>query len=215
MTMVEEMVSTVALTAVGSITTTFDGNEIDFTPPWSRLSLLEAVKTHSGIDINDYPDAESLAERLRKSEVPVTYGESRGRLIDKLVSTYVEPGLIQPTFLIDYPVEMSPLAKAKSDAPHLTERFEAFAGGMEIANSFTELNDPVVQRQRLEAQEELRKRYQGEDLDRMDEDFLVALEHGMPPTGGLGMGIDRLVMLLTGQRSIRDVVLFPQIRNIL
>ncbi|MDA1215277.1 MAG: lysine--tRNA ligase [Chloroflexi bacterium] len=215
MTMVEEMVSSVALAAVGSITTTFDGNEIDFTPPWPRLSLLEAIKTHSGIDINDYPDAESLAERLRKSDVPVTYGESRGRLIDKLVSTYVEPGLIQPTFLIDYPVEMSPLAKAKSDAPHLTERFEAFAGGMEIANSFTELNDPAVQRQRLEEQEELRKRYQGEDLDRMDEDFLVALEHGMPPTGGLGMGIDRLVMLLTGQRSIRDVVLFPQIRNIL
>jgi len=215
MTMVEAMVPNVALAAVGSITTTFDGNEIDFTPPWRRLSLLEAVKTHSGIDINDYPDAESLAKRLRMSDVPVTYGESRGRLIDKLVSTYVEPGLIQPTFLIDYPVEMSPLAKAKSDAPHLTERFEAFAGGMEIANSFTELNDPVVQRQRLEAQEELRKRYQGEDLDRMDEDFLVALEHGMPPTGGLGMGIDRLVMLLTGQRSIRDVVLFPQIRNIL
>jgi lysyl-tRNA synthetase class 2 len=215
MTMVEEMVSTVALAAVGFTTVTFGDHEIDFTPPWKRLSLLEAVKARSGIDINDYPDADSLAERLRKSDVPVTYGESRGRLIDKLVSTYVEPGLIQPTFLIDYPVEMSPLAKAKSDAPDLTERFEAFAGGMEIANSFTELNDPKVQRERLEEQEELRKRYQGEDLDRMDEDFLVALEHGMPPTGGLGMGIDRLVMLLTGQHSIRDVVLFPQIRNIL
>ena len=144
----------------------------------------------------------------------MTYGESRGRLIDKLVSTYVEPDLIQPTFLIDYPVEMSPLAKEKKDEPGITERFEAFAAGMEIANSFTELNDPDVQRKRLEDQENLRKKYQGEDLDRMDEDFLTAMEHGMPPTGGLGMGIDRLIMLLSGRESIRDVVLFPQVRHL-
>jgi lysyl-tRNA synthetase class 2 len=151
---------------------------------------------------------------MRAAHVPVTYAESRGRLIDKLVSTYVEPKLVQPTFLVDYPVEMSPLAKAKPDNPRYVERFEAFAAGMEIANSFTELNDPAVQRRRMEEQEALGRQYQGEELDRIDEDFLTALEYGMPPTGGLGMGVDRLVMLLTGQRSIRDVVLFPQVRSL-
>lgn len=212
--MVEELVSTVALKTTGSTVVEYKGSEIDLKPPWKRISLLDAVKAKSGIDIDFYPDASSLAERLRQADVQVTYGESRGRLIDKLVSTYVEPDLIQPTFLIDYPVEMSPLAKEKKDEPGITERFEAFVAGMEIANSFTELNDPEVQRQRLEDQENLRKKYQGEDLDRMDEDFLTALEHGMPPTGGLGMGIDRLVMLLAGQESIRDVVLFPQVRHL-
>jgi len=172
------------------------------------------VKEHAGIDLNDYPDAQSLAERMRADNITVTYAESRGLLIDKLVGTVVEPHLVQPTFLLDYPVEMSPLAKARTDDPRYVERFEAFVAGMEVANSFTELNDPVVQRRRLEEQEELRKRYQGEELDRTDEDFLLALEHGMPPTGGLGMGVDRLVMLLTGQKSIRDVVLFPQVRSI-
>ena len=120
---------------------------------------------------------------------------------------------MQPTFLLDYPEEMSPLAKAKSGAPGYVERFEAFAAGMEIANSYTELNDPAVQRQRFESQEEGRRVHQDEELDRKDEDFLLALEYGMPPTGGLGMGIDRLVMLLCSQPSIRDVVLFPQMRT--
>ena len=213
MDMVEEMMSTVAKEVLGSPVVTHGVHELDLNPPWRRLPLREAIAEHSGIDIDDYPDAESLAERLREAKITVTYAESRGRLIDKLVSACVEPHLVQPTFLLDYPVEMSPLAKAKPDAPGYAERFEAFAGGMEIANSFTELNDPIVQRQRLEEQEALRKRYQGEELDRLDEDFLVALEHGMPPTGGLGMGLDRLVMLLTGERSIRDVVLFPHLRQ--
>lgn len=212
--MVEELVSTVALKTTGSTVVEYKGSEIELKPPWKRISLLDAVKAKSGIDIDLYPDASSLAERLRQADVKVTYGESRGRLIDKLVSTYVEPDLIQPTFLIDYPVEMSPLAKEKKEEPGITERFEAFAAGMEIANSFTELNDPDVQRKRLEDQENLRKKYQGEDLDRMDEDFLTAMEHGMPPTGGLGMGIDRLIMLLSGRESIRDVVLFPQVRHL-
>jgi len=137
---------------------------------------------------------------------------SRGKLIDKLVSFSVEPQLIQPTFLVDYPLDMSPLAKQKSDNPFIAERFEGFAGGMEIANSFSELNDPDEQRRRFLEQEQMRRSL-GEEMDRLDEDFLVALEHGMPPTGGLGMGIDRLVMLFTGQPSIREVILFPQLKD--
>jgi lysyl-tRNA synthetase class 2 len=139
--------------------------------------------------------------------------ESRGRLVDKLLSTFVEPHLIQPTFVLDYPEEMSPLAKAKPGAPGYVERFEAFAFGMEIANSYSELNDPKVQRERFEDQAEIQRLYENEDVDRQDEDFLTAMEYGMPPTGGLGIGIDRLVMLLAGQPSIRDVLLFPQMRT--
>ena len=131
-----------------------------------------------------------------------------------MISKFVEPKLIQPTFLIDYPTEMSPLAKAKIDNPNYVERFEAFIGGMEIANSYSELNDPIIQRERFEEQEAFRETYTSEeDFDRLDEDFLEALEYGMPPTGGLGVGIDRLVMILTEQDTIRDVVLFPQMRT--
>jgi lysyl-tRNA synthetase class 2 len=135
-------------------------------------------------------------------------------VLDKLLSTFVEPHLIQPTFILDYPEVMSPLAKAKPGQPGYVERFEAFAAGMEVANSYTELNDPAVQRARFDAQEDIRQLYQDEEVDRKDDDFLLALEYGMPPTGGLGVGIDRLVMLLTGQPTIRDVLLFPQMRTI-
>jgi lysyl-tRNA synthetase class 2 len=138
---------------------------------------------------------------------------SWGGLLDKLISSRVEPTLVQPSFLVDYPVQMSPLAKKRADDPRLVERFEGFVAGMEICNSFTELNDPVDQRQRFEEQESLQAQFQDEELDRLDEDFLVAIEHGMPPTGGLGLGIDRLAMLLSGHRNIREVVLFPQLRS--
>jgi len=138
--------------------------------------------------------------------------KDRGRLIDELISTFVEPNLIQPTFLLDYPVEMSPLAKTKPDNNRLVERFEAFAGGMEIANAFTELNDPIEQRERFLKQQKERKTEE-EVAENIDQDFLLALEYGMPPTGGLGVGIDRLVMLLTNQQSIREVILFPQLRE--
>ena len=213
MRLVETLVPEIASEVTGSTTVIYQGTELRLASPWPRLSLHEGVKQYAGIDLNDYPDAASLAGKMQELGVPATYAESRGRLIDKLVGTYVEPKLIQPTFLVDYPVEMSPLAKASPADSRYAERFEAFAAGMEIANSFTELNDPDIQRSRFTEQEELRKRYQGEDLDRMDEDFITALEHGMPPTGGLGVGIDRLVMLITGQSSIRDVLLFPQTRS--
>ena len=213
MRMVEELIPYLASKVFDSTKVLYGDVEIELKGPWQRISLQEALVQYAGIDLNSHPDAKSLADRMYVMGVPATYAESRGRLIDKLVGTYVEPKLIQPTFLIDYPVEMSPLAKASKKDPRYAERFEAFAAGMEIANSYTELNDPDTQRQRLIDQEDLRKQYQGEELDRLDEDFLIALEHGMPPTGGLGIGIDRLVMILTGQQTIRDVMLFPQVRQ--
>jgi len=214
MVMVERMVSSVALEVLGTTQVQFGENVIDFAPPWKRVSLREEVQRCTGIDFQDFQDAAALEERMRFLSIPVEGRSSRGRLIDKLVTASVEPQLIQPTFLLDYPLEMSPLAKQKSDDPSLVERFEGFAGGMEIANAFSELNDPDEQRQRFIDQEDMRRKMElNEDMDRLDEDFLLALEHGMPPTGGLGMGIDRLTMLLTGQVSIREVILFPQLRE--
>ena len=155
-----------------------------------------------------------MARRAGEAGVDIGQREGRGRIIDKLISTFVEPHLVQPTFLMDYPEIMSPLAKSKPGVLGYVERFEAFAAGMEIANSYTELNDPQLQRERFDLQEDIRAQNQDEELDRKDEDFLLAMEYGMPPTGGLGMGIDRLVMLLAGQPSIRDVLLFPQMRRL-
>ncbi|MEE8517559.1 MAG: lysine--tRNA ligase, partial [Dehalococcoidia bacterium] len=150
MQMVEALVPQIALEAIGGTTVTVDGQDINLTPPWPRISLHDAVREHAGIELDDFPDAKSLADRMREANVPATYAESRGRLIDKLVGTFVEPKLMQPSFLVDYPVEMSPLAKESSTKPGYAERFEAFAAGMEIANAFTELNDPAVQRRRFE-----------------------------------------------------------------
>jgi lysyl-tRNA synthetase class 2 len=169
----------------------------------------------------DYPDADSLRKGMVKLGMQVDPLKDKGRLIDELLSTFVEPGLKQPTFLIDYPVEMSPLAKRHRKEPNLVERFEAFICGMELANSFTELNDPREQRERFTMQRQLhaaeveRARAAGEmpETEMIDDDFLTAMEHGMPPTGGLGIGIDRLIMLLTDSQSIREVILFPQLRT--
>lgn len=214
MNMVEQLVSTLAQEVQGTTQLPYGEHIIDFTPPWSRLQLREELERRSGVDIDEYPDDASLTRKAAQLGLEIGPRESRGRLIDKLLTIFVEPHLIQPTFLLDYPEDMSPLAKAKPGCPGYVERFEAYAAGMEIANSYTELNDPAVQRERFEAQEAIRLMYQDDEVDRKDEDFLLSLEYGMPPTGGLGMGIDRLVMLITNQPSTRDTLLFPHMRPI-
>jgi lysyl-tRNA synthetase class 2 len=213
MRMVEEMVHTVATEVMDTVVVEYGGNSLDLTPPWPRLSLREQIIRFSGIDILECSEIESLRTEMELAGIELSQQTSWGGMVDKLLSAKVEPNLVQPCFLVDYPVEMSPLAKKKTDDPRLVERFEAFAGGMEIANAFSELNDPVDQRSRFEEQERLRELLPDEERDRLDEDFLTAIEYGMPPTGGLGIGIDRLVMLLLGQQTIREVVLFPQLRG--
>jgi lysyl-tRNA synthetase class 2 len=212
MRMVEEMVSEVCHRVLGTEKVEFGDETINLKPPWQRLELRQAIIKYCGIDFEQYPDADSLRAAMLRLKMEVDPQKDRGRLIDELISTFVEPNMIQPTFLLDYPVEMSPLAKTKPDNERLVERFEAFAGGMEIANAFTELNDPIEQRQRFLEQQKQRHA-EGEPVEVVDEDFLLALEYGMPPAGGLGVGIDRLVMLLTGQQSIREVILFPQLKE--
>ncbi|MFC1915314.1 lysine--tRNA ligase [Chloroflexota bacterium] len=216
MKMLEEMVEQVSKKVLGTTKIQFGDHAIDLKPPWPRLSLREAVEKHSGIDFVKYPTASGLRERMRakmqKLGLEVDPEKNWARLVDELISTFVEPNLIQPTFLCDYPVSMSPLAKTKPGEERVVERFEAFAGGMEIANAFTELNDPEEQRQRFHEQQKERHT-EGEIMETIDEDYLLALEYGMPPAGGLGVGIDRLVMLLTNQQSIREVILFPQLKE--
>jgi len=211
MRLVEEMFMHVAKEVLGNTTLTCSGQTIDLGLPWQRLYLREAIKNSCDIDFEDYPDAASLRTRMTELGMDVDPTKGRGRLIEELISTSVEPNLIQPTFLLDYPVEMSPLAKRKRGDDQLVERFEGFVAGMEVANAFTELNDPVEQRERFRQQ--LKGRVADEEVEIADEDFLQALEYGMPPTGGLGIGIDRLVMLLTGQQSVREVILFPQLKT--
>jgi lysyl-tRNA synthetase class 2 len=186
--------------------------DIDLTPPWQRETLAGAILNRTGIDILAARDREALAGAMTTHGIAVDDEDAWPRLVDDLVTKHVEPTLIEPTFLFDYPVELSPLAKDHRSTPGLVERFEAYVGGMEIANAFTELNDPDEQRRRFDAQRRLA--LAGDDeAQPYDEAFVEALEHGMPPTGGIGIGIDRLAMILTGTRSIREVVLFPALRT--
>jgi lysyl-tRNA synthetase class 2 len=211
MRLVEEMLKYIAQEVLGNTRLARDGKTIDLGLPWQRLYLREAIKEYCGIDFEAYPDAASLRTQMAELDMNVDPTKGKGRLIEELISTFVEPNLTQPTFLLDYPVEMSPLAKRKRGDDQLVERFEGFVDGMEVANAFTELNDPLEQRERFRQQ--LKEQVADEEVEIADEDFLQALEYGMPPTGGLGMGIDRLVMLLTGQQSIREVILFPQLKT--
>ncbi len=211
--MVEAALSDISTEINGSTRVSWQDGEIDFTPPFARVTMVDAVKEHVGVDFRDYPTVEAMQDLLRDNSVGIPPNAGWGKLFDELVSERVEPHLQQPTFLLDYPLAISPLAKRTEYDDTLVERFELFVGGWELANAYTELNDPVDQRQRFE--EQLRLQAEGDDeAEQMDEDFLVALEHGMPPTGGLGMGMDRLAMLLTNSQSIRDVILFPQMRKL-
>ena len=209
--MVEAMLEQAASETTGSTRLPWREGEIDFTPPFARVTMVDAVREYAGVDFREYDTEEAMTELLREKNIPIPPDAGWGKLFDELVSELVEPHLQQPTFLLDYPVEISPLAKRTADDPRLVERFELFVGGAELANSYTELNDPIDQRERFERQLALREAGD-EEAEQLDEDFLTALEHGMPPTGGLGMGMDRLTMLLTNQQSIRDVILFPQMR---
>ncbi|MEO8092846.1 MAG: lysine--tRNA ligase [bacterium] len=204
----ERLVAHVAEQVNGTTRVERDGAEIDLAPPWRRLTLREAIRERAGIDIAEHPTREALAEAMGTEADP---RQGWGKLVDGLLSKAVEPQLREPTLILDYPVELSPFAKAHRSEAGLVERWEAFAGGFEIANAFSELNDPDEQRRRFEAQaEELRRG--DEETQPYDEGYVEALEQGMPPTAGVGLGIDRLVMLLTGASSVREVVLFPAMR---
>ncbi|MFC2095377.1 lysine--tRNA ligase [Candidatus Bipolaricaulota bacterium] len=210
MTLAEHIIANSLQESVGKLQVEFDGKEIDFSPPWPRIGMTAAVSAALNVDSKVLRTGEAIALAAERGidPAPATPGEAISSLFERVV----EDTLIQPTFITDYPVEISPLAKRSPRDDGIVERFELFAAGMELANAFTELNDPIDQRARFDAQERLRQ--QGdEEAQRIDEDFLFALEHGMPPAGGMGMGIDRLVMLFTGSTSIRDVILFPTLRK--
>ncbi|PID59530.1 MAG: lysine--tRNA ligase [Ignavibacteriae bacterium] len=210
MKFVEKMFHHIILEVVGSAKVDIEGQQIDFTPPWNRVSMVNELKKETGIDVLEI-SKEELAKEVKKRGVKLSGSESKGKLIDELFSEVVEAKLIQPTFVTDYPVELSPLAKKHRTKKGLVERFEGFVMGREICNAFSELNDPIDQKERFV--EQARFKDEGdEEAHQIDEDYVRALEYGMPPTAGLGVGIDRLVMLFTNQVSIRDVILFPQMR---
>jgi lysyl-tRNA synthetase class 2 len=217
MGLVEHLVASLATTLYGAPTITQGDRTIDLTPPWSRRTLREAILERTGIDFaayapGDEPARSALLREAGERGLALPEQTPRGKIIDELLTTFVEPYLIEPVFLLDYPLELSPLAKKKGDDPTLVERFEAFAGGVELGNAFTELNDPEDQRRRFEAQQADRAAGDAE-AHAFDEEFLEAMEYGMPPAGGLGIGMDRLAMFLTGAEHIRDVILFPQLRR--
>ncbi|MET0958117.1 MAG: lysine--tRNA ligase [Solirubrobacterales bacterium] len=203
-----ELVARVAERVNGTTKVERDGIEIELAPPWRRITLRDAISERTGIDVLEHPSREELAEAMDSEASP---DDGWGKLVDGLLSKEVEPHLIQPTLITDYPVEMSPFAKRHRSAEGLVERWEAYVGGFEIANAFTELNDPDDQRRRFESQAEELRRGDAE-AQPFDESYVRALEHGMPPTAGVGLGIDRLVMLLTGAASLREVLLFPAMR---
>ncbi len=211
MDLTEEMISTVAQEVLGTTQFTYAGHEIDLSIPWRRLPLAEAIFEATGIDYEKVRDQQELYRLAKEAGADVAPDTVWPRIVDELMSTFVRPNLIQPTFLVDYPVELSPLAKRKPDADRTVERFQVFIGGLELCNAYTELNDPMDQLARF--QEQAADRESG-DIDAMpyDEDYIHALMYGMPPTGGFGIGIDRLTMLLTDQQSIREVILFPAMR---
>lgn len=210
MEMTEQMLESITREVMGSAEVEVDGQKINFAGPYPRITMYEAIKKYTGEDISN-KNEEELRALCRHLHIGLEDNMGRGKLIDEIFGEKVEPNLIQPTYIIDYPIEMTPLAKKHRTEAGLVERFELFVNGKEIANAYTELNDPIDQRERFEEQLKLAERGDDEAMA-MDEDFIRALEYGMPPTSGLGIGIDRLVMILTGKRSIQEVLFFPQMR---
>ena len=212
MNITEELISTVAKNVLGTNKINYDGNEIDLTPGWNKITMIDAIKQETGVDFNTIKNDEE-AQAIAK-EKGVEFDEiknTKGHIINEFFEAFVEKTLIQPTFVMDYPVEVSPLTKRKKEQPELVERFELFIGGREYANAYSELNDPIDQYERLLKQVEAKEKGD-EEAGGMDEDFVNALEIGLPPTGGEGIGLDRLIMLLTNSASIRDVLLFPTMK---
>jgi lysyl-tRNA synthetase class 2 len=209
----EEMVAYVAQKVTGGYMITWQGRDIDLRPPWRRLPLRQAILDATGIDYEAFPDAASLAAEMRSRGHEPDPKSNWGKLVDSLMAKYVEPHLVQPTFLTDYPRDVSPLAKGSPDDPRQVERFEGFIAGMEVCNAFSELNDPIDQLQRF-VDENYRARHGDDEAHPVDEDFIEALSYGMPPTGGFGMGVDRLTMLFTDKDTIREVILFPHLRTL-
>ncbi len=210
--MVETLVGAIAREVLGTDEIPNGDGTIRLAPPWQRLTMRDALIQHAGMDFEQYRDEASLRTWMADNHINAAPGLGWGKLIDEVVGQRVQPHLHQPVFLMDYPIELSPLAKRKEDQPAIVERFEAFIGGFEIANAYSELNDPIDQRERFAGQLAARERGDYE-AELIDEDFIAALEHGMPPAGGLGIGIDRLLMILLDEPSIREVILFPQLRS--
>lgn len=212
MALTENMISTIAQEVLGTMKITYSDKEIDLTPPWDRKTMLGAIKEYTGIDFNTYYTAKEAAEQAERMGVHTEETDNWGQVLDKIFEEKVEPNLIQPIHIIDYPRDISPLAKVHRDNDRLTERFESRINGWEVANAFSELTDPIDQRYRFEAQAKAKALGDEEACD-IDEDYINALEYGLPPTGGLGIGIDRLVMLLTNSPTIREVIAFPTMRK--
>ena len=213
MDLTENMYRYVAQTVLGTTTISYNGIEMDLGKPFERITMVDAVKKYSGVDWNEIKAIEEARAAADAHHIEYEQRHKKGDILNLFFDEFVEEHLVQPTFIMDHPVDISPLTKKKPDKPEYTERFELFITGREMANAYSELNDPVDQRQRFEAQEEM-KRLGDEEANSIDEDFLRALEIGMPPTGGIGFGIDRLVMLLTDSSAIRDVLLFPTMKTL-
>ena len=216
MELTENMVAEVCKKVNGTTKVTYQGAEIDFMPPWRRITMVDAVKEYAGVDYNEFKsdaDAQAVAKEKNLEFSKPLNTVTKGEVLNALYEEFCEEHMIQPTFIIDYPVEISPLTKKKPENPEYVERFEFFMNGWEMANAYSELNDPIDQRERFKAQEELLA-LGDEEANTTDEDFMNALEIGMPPTGGIGFGIDRMCMLLTNAAAIRDVLLFPTMKQL-
>ena len=212
MELTEEMICFVADRVLGTRTITYQGHEINLDPPWPRIELSDGLLEMTGIDINQHTTSESLFRAMQAKDIQADPRATRGKLIDSLLGNYLEPNMIQPAFIYDYPRDISPLAKSLPYNPNIVERFEGFVAGMELCNAFTELNDPLDQEKRFQ---EMNRDYSNRDEERhpMDEDYLRAMRYGMPPNGGFGMGVDRLAMLMSDSPNIREVILFPHLRS--